>query len=100
VSAQRLASASDLTDAEWQILEPLLPAETLGGRPRKDAMREGINGIPYVWRSGRAWRLMPHDLPQPSAAIIEAQTVKTTEKGSLMGMMASKTQWPQAPSPC
>ena len=63
MSAQRLAYASDLTDAEWQLLESLRPAAQPGGGPRKYAMREVLNGIPYVWRGGCAWRLMPHDLP-------------------------------------
>ena len=49
----------DLSNAEWQLLEPLLPAEKRGGRYRKYPMREVINAIQYVLRSGRAWRLMP-----------------------------------------
>jgi putative transposase len=64
MSAQRPAYTTDLTDEEWQILEPLLPPEKTGGRPRKDPMRDVINGIQYVLRGGCAWRLMPHDLPQ------------------------------------
>jgi putative transposase len=64
MARQRLAYTTDLTDAEWQILKPLLPPEQSGGRPRKYALREVINGIQYVLRSGCAWRLMPHDLPQ------------------------------------
>jgi putative transposase len=63
MAAQRSASASDLSDAEWQILAPLLPSEKPGGRPRQYAMREVLNGIHYVLRAGCAWRLMPHDLP-------------------------------------
>jgi transposase len=63
MSAQRLASTTDLTDEEWQLLEPLLPPEKTGGRPRKYPRRDVINGIPYVLRGGCAWRLMPHDLP-------------------------------------
>jgi putative transposase len=63
MSARRLAYATDLTDEEWHILAPLLPPEKPGGRPRKYAIREVINGIQYVLRGGCAWRLMPHDLP-------------------------------------
>ena len=63
MSPRRLAYTTDLTDEEWQILAPLLPPDTSGGRPRKYPIREVINGIQYVLRGGGAWRLMPHDLP-------------------------------------
>jgi putative transposase len=59
----RQAYSSDLSDAEWQILEPLLPPENLGGRHHIYSTREVVNAIQYVIRGGCAWRLMPHDLP-------------------------------------
>lgn len=61
----RRAYATDLTDAQWEILGPLLPPAPGGGRPRTTDMREVLNGILYVLRTGCAWGLLPHDFPPP-----------------------------------
>ena len=52
---------SDLTDKQWQLIEPLLPMAKPGGRPREVDMRRIIDGVLYISRSGCAWRMLPRD---------------------------------------
>ena len=59
----RKAYPSDLRDAEWAFLEPVVPAIKHGGRPARHSRREIVNAILYVIRGGNQWRAMPHDLP-------------------------------------
>jgi len=54
---------TDLTDAQWQIIAPLIPPCKPGGRDRNTNMRELVNGIRYVVRGGLSWRMLPHDFP-------------------------------------
>ena len=64
---------SDLNDSEWQLLQPLLPAARKRGRPRERDLREILNGIFYLLRSGCAWRLLPKDFARgPQSMIIIA----------------------------
>ena len=109
---------TDLSDAEWECIEGLLPTPQNEGRPRLHSLREILNAIFYVVRSGCAWRLLPHEFPpwktvyhyfrlwrldrtwermhaalrqrvrvrlkrnpQPSAGIVDSQSVMTTGVG-------------------
>ena len=58
--------SSDLTDAEWMVLEPLLPPRSKLGRPPKWSRRSILDGVLYVLRSGLPWRMLPRDLPPAS----------------------------------
>lgn len=62
--AKRQSYFTDLTDAEWHILEPLVPPVKRGGRPADHMRREVVNAILYVLRTGCQWYALPHDLPQ------------------------------------
>jgi putative transposase len=109
---------TDLSEAEWECIEPHLPTPRAAGRPRRHSLREILDAIFYIVRSGCAWRLLAHELPpwktihhyfriwrmdgtweqlhtalpnrlgvrlkrdpQPSAAIVDSQSVKTTGVG-------------------
>src|SRR3982750_3656406 len=54
---------TDLSDEEWECIEPHLPTPTAAGRPRIRPLRELLNAIFYIVRSGCAWRLLPHEFP-------------------------------------
>jgi putative transposase len=55
---------SDLNDKEWEVLQTRLPEKKdPRGRPRKQDLRELLNGIFYLLRTGCSWRMLPHDLP-------------------------------------
>lgn len=119
---------SDLTDAQWELIAPLIPACKPGGRHQEIPRRELVNGMLYVLHTGCPWRALPHDLPNwgtvydyfqqwrqrglwaeivavlfqrarrqqgrhpaPSAAVMDAQSVATTEKGGSVGLTASST---------
>lgn len=59
----RTSYPSDLTDEQWSIMARLIPDAEPGGRHRSVHMREVINGILYLLRTGCSWRQLPHDFP-------------------------------------
>ena len=54
---------TDLSDEQWAVLAPLLPSAQTGGRPRSVELREIVNAMLYLLRTGCPWRHLPHDLP-------------------------------------
>ena len=98
---------SDLRDAEWARLEPLIPKASPGGRPPNTDMRAAMNAILYLLRTGCPWRYLPHDRfplrptvynifrkfrrdgilrermgreASPSAAVLDARSVKSANR--------------------
>jgi putative transposase len=63
VANSRQVYDTDLTDAAWALLLPLLPAARPGGRRRTTDLRSVLNAIFYLLRSGCQWRLLPHEYP-------------------------------------
>ena len=54
---------SDLSEAQWKLVAPLIPVLQSYGRSREYGVREIVNAIFYVLRSGCSWRMLPHDFP-------------------------------------
>src|SRR5438067_1208653 len=82
-AAGRAAYPSDLTAAQWALLEPLLReyAPSGPGRPATVALREIVNALLYLKQTGCAWRYLPHDLPPRST--VHYYFVKWTADGTL-----------------
>jgi transposase len=62
----RLRYPSGLTDAEWALVEPLIPPAKRGGNKRTVTLREIVNGLMYILSAGCQWRAIPKDLPPRS----------------------------------
>lgn len=65
--AERARYETDLTDAQWAVLEPVLRRPPGTGRPPRVDLREVVNALLYQARTGGPWRLLPHDFPHWSA---------------------------------
>lgn len=68
--ARRKAYPSDLTDEQWELMQTVIPEPKAGGRPRSVDMREVLNALLYLNRSGCQWDMLPHDLP-PKSTVYE-----------------------------
>ena len=66
VDRRGLRYPSDLTDAEWALIEPAIPPAKHGGRRREVNVREVVNAIFYVLSTGCQWAALPKDLPPKS----------------------------------
>ena len=89
--SRELALPSDLTDAQWECLEPLIPAAKSGGRPRKTDMRAAMNAIFYLLRTGCPWRYLPRG-PVPSA-LDGLQHLPPVPARRRMGAIWEELQW-------
>ena len=78
----RESYSTDLTDAQWVILQRLIPASARGGRPRRVNMREVLNMIFYLNRSGCQWDMLPHDLLPKSTVYDYLPRGATMARGS------------------
>lgn len=58
--------ASDMTDREWALIEPLMPEHKATGRPRTTALRDVMDAILYLASTGCQWAMLPNDFPPPS----------------------------------
>jgi putative transposase len=67
-AVSRKSYPTDLTDAQWKIIAPLLPLAKHGGRPRTVNLREVVNTVLYLNRTGCQWDMLPHDLQPKSTA--------------------------------
>jgi putative transposase len=90
---------TDLTDEQWAILEPMIPPAKPGGRPRAVDMREVINTILYLNRTGCQWDLLPHDL-LPKSTVYEyfAQWRDDGTWQRMMDALRTRVRQVQAPS--
>jgi putative transposase len=59
---------TDLTDKQWELLEPFIPDAKPGGRPREVNIREVVNALLYLNRTGCQWEFLPHEFP-PSSTV-------------------------------
>jgi len=60
---ERKPYPTDLTDEQWKLVQPFLPHAKPGGRPRETNLREVLNALFYLVRSGCQWRMIPHEFP-------------------------------------
>jgi transposase len=74
--------ASNLSDAEWALIEPFMPVRKLLGRPRETDLRAVLDAILYIARSGCQWRMLPKDFPPCTNAIPPPSRVRSLRPSS------------------
>jgi len=62
-NTRRIPYPSDMSQAQWDAIDLLLPCEAERGRMRENSLREVVNAINYRWTTGCSWRMLPHDFP-------------------------------------
>ena len=97
-----LRYASDLTDAEWTLIAPLMPDPSRLGRPRKTALRQIVDALLYIASTGCQWRQLPKDLPPYST--VQGYFYRWVEDGTLLRInyvlvMAAREAAGREPSP-
>ena len=82
----RRAYQTDLSDAEWSYIGPHLPAQKTTGRPRIHSLREILDAVFYVLKTGCQWRMLPREFPLWKTVLIVCtqmaiRLVRTVRRG-------------------
>src|SRR3954449_11239281 len=90
----KLRYPSDLTDEEWALVAPLIPAAKRGGNKRTVNLREVANGLMYILSTGCQWAAIPKDLP-PRSTLHDSCTTTSTDGTTTArsGAFTTRSMW-------